>query len=53
MSTKTRNDHLPGEVVTWKMSEEERLAYIAKHPIIPEEKPKPFDMVEQTPWSKN
>ncbi|MGG3625509.1 hypothetical protein ABES25_18380 [Bacillus gobiensis] len=52
MSTKNRNDHLPSEVITWKMSEKERLAYIAKHPIIPEEKPKPLDMIEQKIWSK-
>ncbi|MGG3571072.1 hypothetical protein ABES80_01030 [Bacillus gobiensis] len=52
MSTKTKNPNLPGKVKVWKMSEEERLAYIAKHPIIPEEKPKPLDMIEQTPWSK-
>ncbi|MGG3573231.1 hypothetical protein ABES25_06015 [Bacillus gobiensis] len=53
MSTKTRNDHLPGEVVTWKMIESEQLAYISKHLIFLEEKPKLFDMVEQTLWSKN
>lgn len=29
-----------GKVTVWKMSEEERLAYIAKHPIVPTEKPK-------------
>lgn len=29
-----------GEVVTWFMTEEERLAYIAKHPIVPTEMPK-------------
>ncbi|UGB31693.1 hypothetical protein [Metabacillus sp. B2-18] len=28
------------KVHTWKMTEEERLAYIEKHPIIPTEKPK-------------
>lgn len=29
-----------GKVHEWKMTEEERLAYIKKHPIIPTEKPK-------------
>jgi DNA invertase Pin-like site-specific DNA recombinase len=29
-----------GKVTVWQMSEEERLAYIKKHPIIPVEKPK-------------
>ncbi|MCM3567883.1 hypothetical protein [Neobacillus mesonae] len=29
-----------GEVTVWYMTEEERLAYIEKHPIIPIEKPK-------------
>jgi DNA invertase Pin-like site-specific DNA recombinase len=29
-----------GKVTVWQMTEEERLAYIAKHPIVPTEKPK-------------
>ncbi|MCM3413559.1 hypothetical protein [Metabacillus litoralis] len=29
-----------GKVTTWHMTEEQRLAYIAKYPIIPKEKPK-------------
>jgi hypothetical protein len=29
-----------GKVTVWHMTEEERLAYIKKHPIIPTEKPK-------------
>jgi hypothetical protein len=29
-----------GKVHVWKMSEEERLAYIEKYPIVPTEKPK-------------
>jgi hypothetical protein len=29
-----------GKVTVWQMTEEERLAYIAKHPIRPTEKPK-------------
>jgi hypothetical protein len=29
-----------GKVHEWKMTEEERLAYIAKHPIKPIEKPR-------------
>jgi hypothetical protein len=29
-----------GEVKKWRMSEEERLAYIAKHPIVKPQKPK-------------
>ncbi len=29
-----------GEVTVWYMTEEERLAYIEKHPIKPTEKPK-------------
>jgi hypothetical protein len=29
-----------GKIHVWKMSEEERLAYIAKHPIIKKEKKK-------------
>lgn len=33
MSTKTKNPYLPGKVKAWKMTESERLAYIAKHPI--------------------
>ncbi|MGG3642012.1 hypothetical protein ABES38_11640 [Bacillus gobiensis] len=52
MSTKTKNPYLPGKVKVWRMSEEERQAYIAKHPIIHTEKPKQLDMTEQTPWSK-
>lgn len=52
MITKMKNPRKHGEVTVWKMSEEDRLAYIAKHPIKQTEKPKPFDMVEQTPWSK-
>jgi len=28
-----------GKVTVWYMTEEERLAYIAKHPIIPTEQP--------------
>lgn len=31
-----------GKVTTWYMSEEERLAYIEKHPIIPTEKPSSY-----------
>lgn len=31
---------MPGSVTVWYMTEEERLAYIAKHPIVPTEKPK-------------
>lgn len=31
---------LHGEVIVWHMTEEERLAYIAKHPIVPKERPK-------------
>ena len=31
---------LHGKVVEWKMTEELRLAYIEKHPIVPTEKPK-------------
>lgn len=31
---------LNGEVHTWFMTEEERLAYIKKHPILATEKPK-------------
>lgn len=31
---------LNGEVHTWFMTEEERLAYIKKHPIVQTEKPK-------------
>lgn len=31
---------LHGEVIVWQMTEEERLAYIAKHPIVPTEKPR-------------
>ncbi|MGG3662539.1 hypothetical protein [Bacillus gobiensis] len=53
MSTRPRSDHLPGKVKVWHMTEEQRQAYIAKHPIQPEEKPKPFDMIEQKVWSKN
>jgi hypothetical protein len=30
---------LHGEVIVWQMTEEERLAYIAKHPIVPKERP--------------
>lgn len=30
---------LSGPVTEWKMTEEERLAYIAKHPIVPTEPP--------------
>ncbi len=29
-----------GKVKTWYMTEEERIAYIKKHPIVPIEKPK-------------
>jgi DNA-directed RNA polymerase specialized sigma subunit len=29
-----------GKVTVWRMTEEERLAYIEKHPIVPTEKPK-------------
>lgn len=29
-----------GKVTVWQMTEEERLAYIAKHPIVPTETPK-------------
>ncbi|AUZ29792.1 MULTISPECIES: hypothetical protein [Bacillus] len=36
-----KNSRFDSEVVTWKMTEEERLAYIKKHPIIPEEQPSP------------
>ena len=41
-STMTENKNLRqhGEVTTRVMSEEERLEYIKKHPIIPTEKPK-------------
>lgn len=28
-----------GKVTVWYMTEEERLAYIAKHPIVPSEQP--------------
>lgn len=28
-----------GEVIVWKMTEEERLEYIKKHPIVPTERP--------------
>jgi DNA invertase Pin-like site-specific DNA recombinase len=28
-----------GKVITWQMTESERLAYIEKHPIVPTEKP--------------
>lgn len=31
---------LNGDVTVWFMTEEEHLAYIEKHPIIPTEKPK-------------
>jgi len=31
---------LHGEVIVWHMTEEERLAYIAKHPIVPTDKPR-------------
>lgn len=34
-----------GEVKTYRMPEEERLAYIAKHPIVPAEKPTSFAIV--------
>ncbi|MCY8517910.1 hypothetical protein [Bacillus atrophaeus] len=37
--TENKNMRQHGEVVTRVMSEEERLAYIKKHPIIPTEKP--------------
>jgi hypothetical protein len=37
-----------GEVTVWYMTEEERLAYIAKHPIIPTEKPKGSSYVDAT-----
>jgi hypothetical protein len=52
MSTRSRSDRLPGEVKVWYLTEEQRQAYIAKNPIQPEEKPKPFDMLEQYIWSK-
>lgn len=31
---------MSGEVKVWYMTEEERLAYIRKHPIVPTEKPR-------------
>lgn len=33
--TSNKNPRLPGEVTVWKMTEEQRLAYIEKHPIVP------------------
>ena len=45
-----------GKVTVWKMTEEERLAYIAKHPIIPTEKPSGFTnakMVQVAPEKKS
>lgn len=30
-----KNPRLPGEVTVWKMTEEQRQAYIKKHPIVP------------------
>ncbi|WP_253620684.1 hypothetical protein [Bacillus amyloliquefaciens] len=38
--TENKNLRRHGEVTTWVMSEEERLEYIKKHPIISTEKPK-------------
>lgn len=32
--TSNKNPRLPGEVTVWKMTEEQRLAYIEKHPIV-------------------
>ncbi|MGG3798949.1 hypothetical protein [Metabacillus fastidiosus] len=37
---------LNGPVTTWFMTEEERLAYIAKHPIKPSDKPKGSSFVD-------
>ncbi|MFP7327908.1 hypothetical protein [Bacillus subtilis] len=37
--TDNKNLRLHGEVITWDMTEEERLEYIKKHPIIPTEEP--------------
>jgi hypothetical protein len=39
---------LHGEVTVWYMTEEERLAYIKKHPIIPTEKPKGVELANIT-----
>ncbi|MGG1495216.1 hypothetical protein ABE353_14940 [Bacillus licheniformis] len=33
--TSNKNPRLPGEVTVWMMTEEQRLAYIEKHPIVP------------------
>jgi len=33
--TSNRNSSKHGEVIVWKMTEEQRLAYIEKHPIVP------------------
>lgn len=35
-----------GKVVEWKMTEEERQAYIKKHPIIKQERPKGSSFVQ-------
>lgn len=35
--TSNRNSSKHGEVVVWKMTEEQRLAYIKKYPIVPSE----------------
>ncbi|MCC2528217.1 hypothetical protein LKL24_12405 [Bacillus halotolerans] len=37
--TENKNLRQHGEVITWVMTEEERLEYIKKHPIIPTEEP--------------
>ncbi|WEY97703.1 hypothetical protein P5641_08050 [Bacillus subtilis] len=38
--TENKNLRQHGEVITWVMTEEERLEHIKKHPIIPTEEPK-------------
>lgn len=35
-----------GKVTVWQMTEEERLAYIKKHPIQPQKKPKRSSTIE-------
>lgn len=45
-----------GKVTAWKMTEEERLSYIAKHPIVPTEKPSGFsnaNIIQVAPEKKS
>ncbi|MBO0961481.1 hypothetical protein J1P26_17380 [Neobacillus sp. MM2021_6] len=44
-----------GKVTVWQMSEEQRLAYIAKHPIVPTERPKgtKFSNVTEMQYKKS